>query len=295
MRVIISMAGNSTSSTGANSHTVGEAAVPRFAAPARVLIIGAGYAGTRMVRALNHPAGSGAGREPGRIMDVQPAKLHHWSIEGVPVFDELKIAMHTTKPDVVAVTVNEYAHLEVLRTVSSAGIRFVLCEKPLASTLAEAEEVRNLLGSSTSLSLNMVERFSDVVHEARRWLAAAGPVEVLRVEFHWGKHRIADPRPTIGVLSEIIHPIDLLRLLFDSGHLYDVRGCSTTTQLRGDGPVCMDSIDFAAQAEPGYTVIGHASFSWPRRVRTLSAIVRDDCCRLYRLEPHLRHSRMGFG
>src|SRR5262245_9080834 len=250
--------------------------------PACVLVVGAGYAGSRFIKAIQHLERECGEVRLGGVMDTDANRLQPWSAQGVPVFSVLRAALDCIVPDVVVVAVNEAAHVGVLRTLAQRGPRFILCEKPLTPTVAEAEALRVLL-YHRALSLNLVERFSDIISAAQRWLAATGPIDVMRIEFHWGKHRIADPRPTIGVASEIIHPIDLIHVLFTPGRLYDVMGFGINSSLRRNGPLCMDSIHFAARAEAGFMLLGHASFTWPRRVRNLSSLARDGRGRLYRL------------
>jgi predicted dehydrogenase len=250
--------------------------------PASVLVVGAGYAGNRFIKAIHHLEREHGEVRLGGIVDTDTSRLRPWSAQGVPVFSVLPSALSCVRPDVVVVAVNEEAHVGVLRTLALSGSRFILCEKPLTRTVAEAEALHGPLCHSV-LSLNLVERFSDIVSAAQRWLAATGAIDVIRVEFHWGKHRIADPRPTIGVASELIHPIDLVHVLFTPGRLRDVSGFGVDSNLSCNGPVCMDSIHFSARAEAGYTLLGHASFTWPRRVRNLSSLARDARGRLYRL------------
>ena len=250
--------------------------------PARVLVVGAGYAGSRFIRSIQHLERERGEICLGGVVDIDANRLQPWSAQGVPVFSVLSTALDCIGPDVVVVAVNEELHVSVLETLAQRGPRFILCEKPLTPTVAEADAL-NVLLCHRALSLNLVERFSDIISAAQRWLAATGPIDVMRVEFHWGKHRIGDPRPTIGVASELVHPIDLIHVLFSPGMLQDVRGFGISSGLRPDGPVCMDSIHFAARAQAGFMLLGHASFTWPRRVRNLSSLARDGRGRLYRL------------
>jgi predicted dehydrogenase len=250
--------------------------------PACVLVVGAGYAGSRFIKAIQHLERERGEVRLGGVIDTDASRLQPWSAQEVPVFSVLRAALDCIGPDVVVVAVNEEAHVDVLRRLAQSGPRFILCEKPLTPTVAEAEALRVVL-YHRALSLNLVERFSDIVAAAHRWLTKMGPIKVKRVEFHWGKHRIADPRPTIGVASEIIHPIDLVHVLFTPGMLHDVRGFDISSSLRPNGPVRMDSIHFAARADAGFTLLGHASFTWPRRVRNLCSLMHDRRGRLYRL------------
>jgi predicted dehydrogenase len=254
----------------------------RLALPASALIIGAGYAGTRFAKSISHLERQRGEVYLGGVIDANATRLPPWMVQGIPTFSNLCNALEQVDPDLVVVAVNEDQHFAVLQTVAQSRPRCVLCEKPLTSTLAEAEALLPLLCHSR-LSLNLVERFSDIVLAAKQWLTTNKPIDVLRVEFQWGKHRIADPRPTIGVSSEVIHPIDLVHFLFAPGMLQDITGFTVSSALRHRGALYVDSLHFAAYAEAGFTLIGHASFTWPRRVRNITALVRDGRKRLYRL------------
>lgn len=247
----------------------------------RAVVIGAGYAGTRLLAALRHLQLASAVEVVG-VVDRDAARLEVFRQENFETSTSVDEALAAIDPEVVVVAVNEDEHMSVLRSVADSGPRSILCEKPLAPTIAECEELKSTL-SHCRFSMNLVERFSDVVTEAATWLRETGEFETLRVEFQWGKHRIGDPRPTIGITSEIIHPLDLARVLFGVERLDQVAGCATSSPLRPDAEPTRDWLSFAAVADGSFPLTGSVSFSWPRRVRTMTALVRSADDALYRL------------
>lgn len=250
--------------------------------PLRALVVGAGFSGARFIKVIQYLQLSQPGWiEIAGLCDLSLTKAARVSA-GVPTYANVADALRRCRPDLVVVAVNEFAHAEILHAVADSEVGLVLCEKPLAATLEDAYSIQAALASK-SLCLNLLERFSTVITALKRWMdqqqSALRPV---RVEFFWGKNRIGDLRPSMGVLSEVIHPIDLVNYLFTLSdfELYEIGG------LRSNySPVSahqLDTIDFVAEAG-GYPLVGHSSFAWPRRMRTVSALLTDSESRLYRV------------
>lgn len=244
--------------------------------PLSVLLIGRGYAGERFLRAVRYLQQI----EPGLlalagVVDRHPERLH--GLDGLPAYADLGEALAASHPQVAIVTVNETAHHDILLQLAATGVPAVICEKPLTRTLAEAEALAPHF-RGRFFSLNLVERFSPVVeafHAWRREHPSAGPV---RIEFSWGKHRIFDPRPSMGVLSELIHPVDLVSHLFGdrlgSGPPRTVGGFELRSDFNAPGSDIADSVHVLLDSG-GVPVVGHASFAWDRRERRVLAYLRE--------------------
>ena len=244
-------------------------------APLSVLLIGRGYAGERFLRAARYLQQT----EPGLlalagVVDRHPERLH--GLGGLPAHADLGEALAALQPQVAVVTVNETAHHDILLQLVAAGVPAVICEKPLTQTLAEAEALAPHF-RGRFFSLNLVERFSPVVEAFHAWRREHPSARPVRIEFSWGKHRIFDPRPSMGVLSELIHPVDLV------GHLFgDLMGSGLRTvggfELRSDfnapGSDVADSVHVLLDCR-GVPVVGHASFAWDRRERRVLAYLRE--------------------
>lgn len=239
----------------------------------RVLVIGAGYAGKRFIKAISHFQHINQGfLELVGVVDIDKKKLS--DVAGWLKTDtSLENALDAWTPDVAVICVNEYKHYEVLDLLCRSSLKAILCEKPLTRTLEEAADIQAKL-QGRFISLNLVERFSPIVEVCRKWLSDHPDVTIRRAEFFWGKHRVRDPRPSIGVCSEAIHPIDLIRLLFgcEGTEVHAAIGVVSDMQA-GIDPV-MDSVSLLLGDE-GTPVIGQSSFAWPERDRRVVAFAGD--------------------
>lgn len=213
----------------------------------------------------------------GAVCDVAPERLTALDDE-VKKFTHIGEALLEINPKIVVVTTNETTHFDVLRAVAAPN-RIIICEKPLTSTLDEANQILPDM-RSTLLSLNLVERFSPIITAFRQWQKENLVLTCQRVEAFWGKYRIANSRPTMGVLSEIIHPIDLVDYIFgfEGWKVHSVTG--TSSDFSVDRSPKHDSIDVLFKTD-NFPVLVHSSFVWPERARQIVAIMRDEAHNLY--------------
>lgn len=235
----------------------------------RILIVGLGYAGRRFARSIDYLVSLGRPFVLAGVCDSNPERV---SGARVPAFSDVEAALDATQPTVVCVTVNEESHAMVARALEGRPSLLVLSEKPLATSLEEAELMARALAGHR-FSMNLVERFSPICFQCRDWLCDQGAVEVVRVDSTWGKHRLGDPRPTMGVLSELIHPLDLAHHLFrlDPIEPLDVLGTSSDFSPHADK--LLDTAYIQGRCGESWMTL-HSSFVWPRRVRELTAVLR---------------------
>lgn len=249
-----------------------------------VLVIGAGKAGSRFLRSFNYLQQIGLPIRLVGICDVDPIRLAA-ARAAAPTFLDVREALRVAKPTVVCVCVNEVAHHEVLEAISvlAPQVRLVLCEKPLTENLEQFVDVEQIFPRD-SITVNFVERYSPIVSDFISWREKESAA-VFRAEFFWGKYRLRDSRPTMGVLSEISHAIDLIRAL---------TGMPETTRFEMhdawmtksdfsclDGRVA-DSVSTVFTLGATLLVCGHASFLWEERRRHIVLYSRGhDGSRLY--------------
>ena len=231
------------------------------------MIAGLGYSGHRFMKVMNYLQVV----EPNlavlvSVVDSDAKKLKILP-KSVAAFTSFADALNTVEPDAVAVCVNEASHFEVLSMLANSSVRSVLCEKPLTSTMYQAREIAQVLADK-QLSMNMVERFSPIVPAAIKWLHEHPDLTPRRIEFFWGKHRVKDARPTIGVCSEIIHPLDLVKMIFLQDSMYLIAAFGIESDLHDIGAPGLDSV-FTLYESEGCPIIGQSSFAWPRRDRRL--------------------------
>ncbi|MFE4858815.1 Gfo/Idh/MocA family oxidoreductase [Streptomyces sp. NPDC056670] len=235
----------------------------------KVLIAGMGYAGTRFLSALRSLSGP---HELG--VDIEIAyHARHRTIEDVPYFATVEGALDAFSPDLVIVAVTDSAHAEILTRL--AGYRgFVLAEKPLTSVHDDLDAVASALSEVSGFSVDLVGRYSeastalhDYVHRHR--------LNLVRAHATWGKNRINDHRPTVGVTSEVIHSLDLVqRLALDGAQLQLRNAVGVCSDYSVSGPDVLDSVALTAQL--GDAVVScYSSFVNVTRQRTIDCTFRD--------------------
>jgi predicted dehydrogenase len=244
-----------------------------FRSALRTVVVGCGYAGDRFLRALNYGRCSEL-YQVVALVDRDPGKLIRGA-DGAATYHDLDLALHRESPDIVVACVNEESHFAVLDAVLDApSVLHVACEKPLTRTMEEfrllAPELRGV-----PVSVNFCERYSPIIDECVRWLADRH-ASIVRVEFFWGKYRVRDPRPTMGVLSELSHPLDLVRYLLGWPQEAPLQ-LTSVTSTRSDFSLVDDVMDgVSLVGSIGDTLLmGSSSFVWEERRRRLILFARD--------------------
>ncbi|GKQ40548.1 Gfo/Idh/MocA family protein [Streptomyces sp. A012304] len=234
----------------------------------KVLIAGMGYAGSRFLKALrglDGPQGVGA--------DLEIAyHARHRTREDIPYFPSLKQALTDFAPDLVIVAVTDSAHAEILTGL--AGYRgFVLAEKPLTSRHDDLGAVTDALRDVSGFAMDLVERYSDAT-AALRDHVRRHRLSLVRAHATWGKDRVNDHRPTVGVTSEVIHSLDLLRWTAPDDHPVELTGAlAVTSDFSVSGDAVLDSVALTATlGEAPVTV--YSSFVNITRQRTVDCTFR---------------------
>jgi predicted dehydrogenase len=123
----------------------------------------------------------------------------------VPVFADAKSLFRHVVPDIVSVASPDELHLPLVRQAAEAGVRLIICEKPIAPTVAEAEEiVRICKEKNVILLINHMRRFDPVLARLR----------VKIKEGLFGRIQQARCLYVNGLLNNGTHTIDLLRWYF---------------------------------------------------------------------------------
>ncbi|HZS89386.1 MAG TPA: Gfo/Idh/MocA family oxidoreductase [Chloroflexota bacterium] len=109
--------------------------------PLRVAVAGCGrIASSQHLPALRAAAEAGLAELVG-VCDVDPARAQAAALPyGVPAFASLDELLERTRPQVVTVATLPSSHRDLTLQALAAGCH-VLCEKPVAMNLAEAEEM----------------------------------------------------------------------------------------------------------------------------------------------------------
>lgn len=144
-----------------------------------------------------------------------------------PIHDDVAALCRDTRPDIVTIASSTVSHGEAARAVlEAAPPRCLLIEKPLAATLAEAEEIVQLAERvGTALAVNYSRRFAPAY---RRLVEALGK-----------RGRLGAPQAMLvtygkGLANNGSHAIDLARMLF--GEPIEAHGHPVSWALPGPGP-----------------------------------------------------------
>lgn len=138
--------------------------------PYRAGIVGTGFMGTVHSRAVRASGGEVAG-----IVGSDPERgAAAGAALGVKAYDDLDALLADPSVTVVHVCTPNHLHTEMARSAIAAG-KHVVCEKPLATTLADAAAMEaEAAAAGVVATVPFVYRFHPMVREARARIAAGG-------------------------------------------------------------------------------------------------------------------------
>jgi len=131
-------------------------------------------------------------------------------------YADYKEMMHQESLDIVSIAVPTVLHREVALEAINRGLH-VLLEKPIASSLAEAEEIIHAAkAKAVKLLIGHIERFNPAVLELKRRIQQGELGKVFKVDVN----RVG-PMPKriqdVGVVIDLaVHDIDIMRFLAES-------------------------------------------------------------------------------
>lgn len=170
------------------------------------------------------------------VVDTDPARIARFGERwpGIPAFGDLAAALRAVEADAVLLTTPPDGHLDQARLVFAAGLP-LLCEKPLATDLAEAAEIVRL-GEAARLPLTIGLNFRYLpVSQAIRDLVAKeafgppghGQFIYLRNRdgYRPGLNRYPLTMRHPMMLEQSIHHLDLIRFAY--GREVEAVSCRT--------------------------------------------------------------------
>lgn len=244
--------------------------------PYRVLLIGLGEAGRRFFQVLRYIEEHEGLIKLDSVCDINPRRFNQDIPSQIRKYTNFEQALLERNFDLIIVCVNEYLHFDILQVIKKYPFRKVLCEKPLTETLDQLVEIQSAF-RDTDISVNFVERYSPIVQDYLGWVNNKS-IRIKRIEFFWGKYRFRDARPTIGVTSEISHPLDLILYLIrfpNDGHIQILRGCYSKSDFSPYKESLLDSINVQLLLNGSLLVVGHSSFIWEQRRRKIIIYLED--------------------
>jgi len=171
--------------------------------PLRIGVLGAGHLGKIHIKCLKgitdfQIAGF---HDPDQNVQRQIAEEH-----GLPHFDSVGALINAV--DVIDIVSPTQAHYDLIKAGLAGGCH-VFVEKPVTDTLAQAREIRELMGSKgLKIQIGHVERYNPAFQVAKTWNPTPMFIE---------GHRLAqfNPRGTdVSVVHDLmIHDLDIVREL----------------------------------------------------------------------------------
>ena len=189
----------------------------RDAAPVRVAVVGAGAFGRNHLRVYRELEQAGYPVELVAVIDPnEAARAAAEAQYGVRGFASIEQCMAVARAELkrigaASVCVPTMHHAACARTLMAYGID-LLIEKPLASTLAEANEIVRLAGEHVRMvQVGHLERFNPAVRAVRELLNRPMFFEVHRLSVFTPRSLDVDV-----VLDLMIHDLDIVMSLVDS-------------------------------------------------------------------------------
>jgi len=157
-------------------------------------------------------------------LDIEKAKKAV-SVWGGRAFKNIEEALAKEPIDVVCVAVPDDCHHVILKRISEANIKFVFAEKPLACSMAEADEIMQLYKQrKVSLAVNYSRRFIPEFQEIKKNISKDLYGDYITGTGYYGK----------GILHNGSHLIDLL--LYFIGEVKESKYISSVFDYTKDDP-----------------------------------------------------------
>lgn len=231
-----------------------------------VLIIGMGFAGNLYYEALTYLG------DKGRNINLAYCSKKDKKME-IPFFDSIQEAIQNHHPEIIVICTNDIYHIETLKELTNFK-GTILCEKPFVSDKEELKQAIQIINENNQfVILSTVIRFSLASQNLKSYIDDNN-LEIKRINFVWKKNRINDFRPTVGVTSEIIHPLDTIQWLFNEK-------IDINSVIRTDSNFALnkrsyipDSLFVSGRLGEG-TVTGYSSFVSLKVERFIDMVLKD--------------------
>ncbi len=183
-----------------------------MSAPLRAAVIGLGSMGSNHARIYNDLPGV----ELAAVADPDRQRLERAAASRpVAMFDDYRVMLRETRPDLVSIVVPTGLHHRVALDVIEAGCN-LLVEKPIAASIEQAHEVATAAAAAgVVLTVGHIERYNPAVQELKRRLAEGQGGRIIQLRARRVgpfPHRIRD----VGVIHDLApHDIDIMRHLLE--------------------------------------------------------------------------------
>jgi len=191
---------------------------------------------------------------------------------GIAYYSTIESALKNHCPSLVIITTNDIYHFEVLEKLKNFE-GTILCEKPLVASQEELYKIKQSISNKTTLILSTVIRFSYASQKLKNFLKNK-EFSIKKINFTWKKNRFNDYRPTVGVVSEIIHPLDTIQWLLNK-HIDFQHIITTSSNYSVSRDInTLDSAFVLGKIGEGI-VSGYSSFVSLQVERSIEIVIKD--------------------
>ena len=168
------------------------------------------------------------------------------------IYEDYKEMLKKEKPDIVTVCLWTELHLPIVRDCAEAGVKAILCEKPMAPTWGESLEYDRIVKQTgCQLTFGHQRRFAEGNLLVRKWIKEGLFGKILRMDLYSPRHLLDcgthtfdqalsfnDEIPAKWVIgavdiSETISYFDVKAEIMAAGHLVFQNGVRANIQVGG--------------------------------------------------------------
>ena len=184
----------------------------KLSTPLRAAVVGARAMGKRHAQVLSKQSNY----RLAAVCDLVPEIAHECAAEvGATAYTDLRELLRVERPEVVVICTNNTTHARLTIEVAQAGVRSIVCEKPMATCLGDAREmVAACEKAGVILLVNHQRRLGADLAEMRRLIDSGAIGDVIEIR-GWCAG---------DILSDGTHLIDSLLWLSGDGEADWVAG-----------------------------------------------------------------------
>ena len=228
-----------------------------------------------VAREFMAPAIIAAGGRTIAVADTSSSAREQAQADGIATYGSIAELLERTRPDAIYVATPNNRHAEAVIAAARLGVP-VLCEKPMAASLADAEAMHAAVVSGPSLYATAFDQRHHPAHRMMRDLVADGdigmPVAVRIVYACWvypawsatgsqAENWRADPKAAGGgaVIDLALHGLDLTQMLLGE----PLTRLSIDLQRRVHDYAVDDGGMLTARSQHGVLVSQHVAYNCP--------------------------------
>jgi predicted dehydrogenase len=186
------------------------------------------------------------------LVDTDAANLSRAQelFPAVAVYDSAEKCLSHEKPDIVVIATPPSARLDLVKMCIKNGAHMIVCEKPLAESLRDAQKIKKLVSvSKTVFVLNYQRRFSKLFATIRRDIVAGKFGRIQQVSCYYSNGLYNNGGHVIDALlfllsDEIVSVIGLTNGYNSTHHTGD-SNIDAVLETKGGTRITLQSLDNA--------------------------------------------------